>query len=406
MDPRGRLAGAGRTDTSYVVLRRPPKRTARRGGAKGTDDRDAPVAPRVDVDEMSPARAAALARESDVAAVAPPFLMTLVRPVPGAAGAAAPLSAPGPAWGVRAVGADTSPFTGAGVVVAVLDTGIVDHPAFAGVDLQRRDFTGGTDTKDLDGHGTHCAGILFGRDVDGVRIGVAPGVRRALVGKVLGVTGCQTWTVLKGIQWAVEQGAQVISMSLGIDFPGQVRLLVEDGLPGDVATSLALEGYRQNVVLFERLARLYLAENPTAPGPLLAAAAGNESRREEDPRFSIGVSPPAVAEGIVSVGALQESSAGLTVAPFSNVGPVLAAPGVGIVSAARGGGLCTMNGTSMATPFAAGVAALWAERMKETGSRSPMLLSSRLVGNATMEGIAPGVNPDLVGAGLVYAPQK
>jgi hypothetical protein len=63
---------------------------------------------------------------------------------------------------------------------------------------------------------------------------------------------------------------------------------------------------------------------------LLIAAAGNESRREVDPGFEIAVSPPAVADGIVSVAAVAKDPKGLTVAPFSNVGARVSGPGVGI----------------------------------------------------------------------------
>ena len=60
-------------------------------------------------------------------------------------------AADGSTWGVKAVGADTSPFTGDGVIVSVLDTGIdAAHPAFAGVEIVQRDFTG---EGDGDGHG-------------------------------------------------------------------------------------------------------------------------------------------------------------------------------------------------------------------------------------------------------------
>ena len=84
---------------------------------------------------------------------------------------------------------DRSTWTGEGVTVAVLDTGIDSkHPAFAGVDIVEKDFTG-TGNGDRQGHGTHCAGTIFGRDVDGKRIGVARGVKRALIGKVLGDEG-------------------------------------------------------------------------------------------------------------------------------------------------------------------------------------------------------------------------
>jgi subtilisin family serine protease len=310
-------------------------------------------------------------------------------------------------WGVKAVGADTSPFSGDGIVVAVLDTGIDDsHPAFAGVDIVQEDFTG-EGNGDQHGHGTHCAGTIFGRTADGQRIGVAPGVKRALIGKVLGAQGGSSDQIAKAIQWAVDNGANVVSMSLGIDFPGLVeRLQEEAGFPPALATSLALEGYRTNVQLFERLASLIRARAAFGQAAVTVAAAGNESRRDEDPNFEIAVSPPAVAEGVVSVAALGEGTQGLTVAPFSNTGANVSGPGVRIVSARPGGGLTTMSGTSMATPHIAGLAALWAERIESTSPLSTLELTSRLIGSATTDGLRAGLDPSDIGAGLVRAPQQ
>ena len=77
----------------------------------------------------------------------------------------------------------------------------------------------------------------------------------ALIGKVLGAQGGgSSEQIVSAIQWAVENGANVISMSLGMDFPGFVAQLEQAGLPTELATSRALEGYRANVQLFERLA--------------------------------------------------------------------------------------------------------------------------------------------------------
>ncbi len=355
----------------------------------------------VEVVELSRAELAELQADPEVQAEAPPMPLALIAPVAQSVPAAAELGEM--AWGVAAVGADRSPFDGRGAVVAVLDTGIdPGHPAFAGVTLERRNFTTEPDD-DMHGHGTHCAGTIFGRSVDGTRIGIAPGVQRALIGKVLGAGGGGSAQLVEAIDWAVRGGAHVVSMSLGIDFPGYVQLLVsQSGWPIDLATSRALDAYRRNVMLFERMAALLRARDGTH---LVVAAAGNESRREQGQHFEIGVSPPAVAEGIVAVGALGRQPNGLGIADFSNTGPNLCAPGVGVISAARAGGLTSMDGTSMATPHVAGVAALWVQQLAQDGMLNSFNLLTRLVGTASFNGLRPGIDRTDTGAGMVRAPQ-
>jgi subtilisin family serine protease len=260
----------------------------------------------VEVDELDGQASRALRQRPGVAAVAPAMPMKLVAPV--ALDEEVQPAAGGVTWGVAAVGADTSPFDGSGIVVAVLDTGIdAGHPAFAGVTLTQRNFTSEAD-HDLHGHGTHCAGTVFGRDVDGTRIGVARGVERAVIGKVLGQGGGGSDQVANAIQWAVAEGAHVVSMSLGIDFPGFVQFLIDvHGYPAARATTIALEGYRHNIRLFERLAAFIVAQGDFDKQVVLVAAAGNESERNGNPAYEVACAPPAVAEGMISVAALGQN---------------------------------------------------------------------------------------------------
>jgi subtilisin family serine protease len=370
------------------------------GGAGGLESAHAgPPELSVDLEELSKSDVRALARAPEVAAIAPVMPTRLVEPQ----AADEPAST---AWGISAVGADTTSRSGAGVLVAVLDTGInASHEAFAGVELVQRDFSGSGDG-DQQGHGTHCAGTVFGRDVGGTRIGVARGIDRALIGKVLGDDGSGSSEMLfRGMHWAVDSGARVISMSLGFDFPGLVKRLSDDWWPVDLATSAALEAYRANLRMFDALMLLTTRREPFGGGTLIVAAAGNESHREQRPDYEIAVSVPAAAEGVISVGAVGESPQGLQVAPFSNTFPQVSAPGVNVLSAKHDGGTTAWNGTSMATPHVAGVAALWWEEVADLPIPSSVsAVTAKLFANAATDVFAGGVDVADRGLGLVQAP--
>ncbi|MCC6162660.1 MAG: S8 family serine peptidase [Acidobacteria bacterium] len=385
----------------YVILRE--SSTRRRGSGAGAASAGAETV-KVEIDELDRRSSRAVAAKKGVKAVAPVIPMRLIAPVPQADDDAQ--AAATTAWGISAVKADVSPFDGSDVVVAVLDTGIAaGHPAFAGVDVQEEDFTG-EGNGDTHGHGTHCAGTIFGQDVNGTRIGIARNVKKALIGKVLGDQGGGgSDAILKAINWAVEEGANVISMSLGIDFPGFVDYLInEQNVPADLATTMALEGYRQNVLLFERLASVVKAQEPFGQTTIIIAAAGNESRRSENADFEIACSPPAVSEGLISVAALGLQGSKFRVAPFSNTNVLVSGPGVGVLSARHTGGLVAMSGTSMATPHVAGVAALWMQRLAADGDVTGAQLTARLIASGVRNDITGAFDVADVGSGMVQCP--
>lgn len=226
-------------------------------------------------------------------------------------------------WGVKLVGAPAvwSTTKGKGVRVAVLDTGIdATHPDLRDGIAGAKDFTGShSGPADVQGHGTHCAGVIGAR-VNGFGVvGVAPECS-VLAGKVLGDDGSgSTRGIADGIDWAVSQGADVISLSLGG--------------PDDSADIRAAVG------------------RAVARGAIVVAAAGNDG-----PRGAVGY-PGGLAD-CVCVAAVDQGKA---VASFSSRGAnvYVAAPGVNVLSTYPGSRLATMSGTSMATPHVAGLAALW-----------------------------------------------
>lgn len=342
-----------------------------------------------------------LRRDPRIRAIAPPMPMKLINPIEENDVEASTQSSS--TWGVQAVRATESAYDGSGITVAVLDTGIdPNHPTFINIDVLRCNFTSeGED--DINGHGTHCAGTIFGQDVDGKRIGIARNIQRALIGKVLGDGGGSSATIAQAIQWAVNEGAHVVSMSLGIDFPGFVDKLVNTyGYDVNPATSIALEAYRANINLFTELAGFVQAQGAFGDGTVIVAASGNESNR---PDYEIAVTPPAAGTGIIAVGALGETDSGFNVAYFSNNQVDVSAPGVGVVSAVLGGGFGSKSGTSMATPHVAGIAALWAQRQRDMiGRVENRSLLAQLIASGTTVPLASNVEEEDVGTGIVQAP--
>lgn len=307
-------------------------------------------------------------------------------------------------WGIRAIGATSCSYTGEGITVAVLSTGVdTTHEAFSGVEFCVKNFTEEENVDDTNGLGTHTAGTIFGRDTDGRRIGVAPGISRVLVAKVFGGRGWTMQTIFDATKWAVKNGAQIVSCDLGIDIPGFVRQLTENGMPVEVATSRALEMFQHNTAFIESLKVHYIKS------ALFVCPVGNESKRDSDLEFVCGPTLPARLEGYFSVAALEKTSNSEILRPagFSNSGADISAPGVDILSAAVGGGLAQLSGTSIAANHVVGIAALWAEKqMRDRGEFDVIELVAQLRASANTQHLIDGASRADIGSGLVKAPMS
>ncbi|MEU2249235.1 S8 family serine peptidase [Streptomyces sp. NPDC019224] len=237
-----------------------------------------------------------------------------------------------------------SGYDGSGVKVAVLDTGIdFGHPDLDGRVLDSKSFIPGQAVQDGRGHGTHVASTVAGSGAasDGKYKGVAPGAG-LLVGKVLDNSGNgDESTVIAGMEWAVAQGADIVSMSLGA--------------PTEVGSDMLSEAVDA------------LSESS---GALFVISSGNTGPGRST------VASPGTARTALTVGAVDGQD---RLAGFSGRGPTVSgalkpeitAPGVGIVAAKAAGThigkdvgeyYTSLDGTSMAAPHVAGAAALLAQQ--------------------------------------------
>lgn len=214
---------------------------------------------------------------------------------------------------------------GAGVKVAVIDTGRPDHPE---IDVTDSMSARGFSVSDGNGHGTHVAGIIKAKCNNGIGIqGIAPECE-LYTANVLGPKGSGSIeSVIEGIKWAISKKVDVINMSLGVTAKLPILPL-------------------KNVL-----------DEAKAQGITIICAAGNENGP---------VSQPASYSCAIAVAAIDKNERR---AYFSNKGSELdfCTPGVDIFSTYLNKGYALLSGTSMASPVLAGVAALIIAKHKAEG---------------------------------------
>ncbi len=217
------------------------------------------------------------------------------------------------------------------VCIAILDTGVeLNHPDLAGKIVASKNFTTSSTANDVGGHGTHVAGIAAA--ITNNKVGVAGlGYNSTIMNvKVLGDDGYGSYSwIAQGIIWATDNGAKVINMSLG-----------------GTSASSTLES------------AVNYAWNK---GVVVVAAAGNE-----------GTSAPCYPAYYTKTIAVAATDSNDKVTSWSNYGSWVdvAAPGVAIYSTLKGNNYGFGSGTSMATPFVSGLAALVFTRVTDINSNN------------------------------------
>ncbi len=268
---------------------------------------------------------------------------------------------------------------GTGVNVSVIDTGInASHPDISGRVIKWVDFVNSNNASAYDdnGHGTHVAGTVGGNGSRGITTGVAPSVSIFGV-KALDSAGSGSFSnVTSGIQWSVENNANVISMSIGTKSWSTTS--------GNCDSDFQLLADAIN--------------NSVALNVTVIAAAGN--------RDSLGVSAPGCISNTIAVGAVDSNDA---IASFSAIGFSMkdhgvVAPGVTITSldyTSSGYVSAGWSGTSMATPHVSGTVALLLQAARKNGtSLTPLQIRSILQNTSIDLGDAAG-RDIIYGAGRI-----
>lgn len=219
---------------------------------------------------------------------------------------------------------------GEGITIAVIDSGMPDHPDIGDNAVEGKNFVSDEDIYDHNGHQTHCVGIISAKDNNQGFVGVAPNSKCICI-KVLNKNGAGSlMNIANALNYVIDIKPDIVSMSLGSG--------------------------TANPVIQEKLKKLYSMNIP------VVCAAGNSGKA--------GVGYPAAYPETIAVGAFDKNG---NIARFSSRGSQVdwAAPGANIVSTYLNKGYASLSGTSMACPFMAGIIALMLakhkKQEKETG---------------------------------------
>lgn len=309
----------------------------------------------------SAAAVAAVAQDPRVEGIDLDMPVSYGKPAPGPSPIPAPQKEP---TGYKLIGANATSNEGAGVRVAVIDTGVdVSHPDLAAnLDLSlAKDCVGENSlpADDLNGHGSHVAGTIAALNNTIGSIGIGTEIKVVPV-KVLNRRGSGSWsTVICGIDYVTANAGsiQVANMSLG-------------GSGSECSTSGCTKTALQIAV-----------EASVAAGVTYAVAAGNEGA-------NASTKVPAAYDAVITVSAYSDADGVLGTGDswpsFTNFGADvdLAAPGVNIFSTWKDGGYNTISGTSMATPHVAAAAALY---LSLAPGSTPEQVKAALLGTATTD---------------------
>jgi subtilisin family serine protease len=277
-------------------------------------------------------------------------------------------------WWLNVTRASQSPFTGAGVKIALLDSGFErPHPDFGARSIVGHSFVAGESPRDLIGHGTHCGALTCGprTPTQYPRYGIAGSAAMWVLKVIARNAVAQPHALMAGIETAIQNRCEIVCIAIA-------------------------EKTRRNAPHSPEWEQL--AQRALATGTLILAACGNHSDRVRGLVQPVG--HPANCPSVVAVGAVDRQ---MQVAPFSNGGASggkavdLVAPGVDVFSAFPGPRFyALMSGTSQAVALAAGIAALHAEKTGLRGDalRTELLRTAQPLAAATVD----------VGAGLVQAP--